>query len=135
MFELVRDVRRYPEFIKWIESLSVSQESQDKTIYTCLGQASVRFRSVAETFATHVESDSDKRRIEVRLASGPFRHLRNRWQFDDRGDGHTRIHFFIDYEFRNPVLSLLARSNSGLAVRRIMSAFRQEADRRYARTA
>jgi len=58
--------------------------------------------------------------------------LRNRWQFDPREDGKTRVHCFIDYEFKNPVLSLLARANTRLAVELIIDAFRDEADRRFA---
>lgn len=135
MYDLVRDVRRYPEFIKWITTMSVSSEQDEAESYKCIGTADVHFKGFDERFSTHVEAWPATRQIEVKLARGPFRHLRNKWQFDDRGDGHTRVHFFIDYEFRNPILSLLARSNSRLAVEKIMQAFRAEADRRYARTA
>ena len=115
--------------------MSVSQEDDSPAHYRCVGTARVHFKGFDERFATHVTGLPDQRRIDVKLADGPFRHLRNRWQFDDRGDGHTRVHFFIDYEFRNPLLSMLARSNSRVAVAKIMSAFRDEADRRYTRTA
>lgn len=135
LFELVRNVRRYPEFINFIESIAVRQEQSGDPLYTCIGEARVTFKGFEETFSTHVEADSETRKIQVKLERGPFRHLRNRWQFDPRGDGHTRIHFFLDYEFRNPILGLLARTNSRLAIDKIMSAFRGEADRRYTRTA
>ena len=132
LYELVRDIRRYPDFIRWITAIRVSDEQADATsAYTCLGEASVHFKGFDETFATHVEGDPEARRIEVNLARGPFRHLRNRWQFDPREDGRTRVHCFIDYEFKNPVLRLLARTNSRLAVEKIIDAFRKEADRRF----
>ena len=47
------------------------------------------------------------------------------------GELGTVIDFFIDYEFRNPVLSLLAKANTTLAVNKIMKSFIEEADRRY----
>ena len=94
-------------------------------------KANVYFKGFDERFATYVTADPVARRIEVKLARGPFRHLRNRWQFDPRDDGKTRVHCFIDYEFKNPVLSLLARTNSRLAVELIIDAFRAEADRRF----
>ena len=75
--------------------------------------------------------DPAARKLDVKLARGPFRHLRNRGQFDPREDGKTRVHCFIDYEFKNPVLRLLARTNSRLAVEKIMDEFRDEADRRF----
>ncbi|MEM9054722.1 MAG: type II toxin-antitoxin system RatA family toxin [Pseudomonadota bacterium] len=134
LYELVRDIRRYPEFIRWITRIEVSQEQGDATTaYSCMGKASVHFKGFDETFSTHVKGDPATRRIEVRLARGPFRHLRNRWQLDPRGDGKTRVHCFIDYEFKNPILGLLARTNTRMAVEKIIGAFRAEADRRFER--
>lgn len=132
LYGLVLDIRRYPEFIKWITRVDVTQEQGSPTnSYTCLGTASVRFSGFDEKFSTHVKGDPTARKIDVKLESGPFRHLRNRWQFDPREDGKTRVHCFIDYEFRNPVLRLLARTNSRLAVEKIIDAFRIEANRRF----
>lgn len=111
--------------------MQVSEEAEEGGLYTCLGEARVSFKGFDEVFATHVKADTQQNRIDVNLKHGPFRHLRNRWQFDERPDGRTRVHFFIDYEFRNPMLALLARTNSRLAVDRIITAFRTEADRRY----
>lgn len=132
LYELVRDIRGYPAFIRWIKTMRVSNETGEAAgIYSCVGEADVHFKGFDETFSTGVKADKDKRTIEVSLARGPFRHLKNRWQFDPQGDAKTRVHFFIDYEFRNPILGLLARSNSRLAVDKIMGAFRAEADRRF----
>ena len=132
LYELVRDIRRYPDFIKWIRAVAVSEEKGEADgPYSCLGEANVYFKGFDERFATYVTADPVARRIEVKLARGPFRHLRNRWQFDPRGDDKTRVHCFIDYEFKNPVLGLLARTNSRLAVELIIDAFRAEADRRF----
>ena len=132
LYELVRDIRSYPSFIRWIKTMRVSDETGNtQGSYSCVGEADVHFKGFDETFSTGVKADKEKRVIEVRLARGPFRHLKNRWQFDPQGEGKTRVHFFIDYEFKNPILGLLARSNSRLAVEKIMGAFRAEADRRF----
>lgn len=132
LYELVRDIRRYPEFIRWIRNVDVTQEDGDALgPYSCLGTAAVHFKGFDETFATHVSADPSARRIEVKLKRGPFRHLRNRWQFDPRDESRTRVHCFIDYEFKNPVLGLLARTNTRMAIEKIMGAFRAEADRRF----
>ncbi|MEO1553558.1 MAG: type II toxin-antitoxin system RatA family toxin [Pseudomonadota bacterium] len=132
LYELVRDIRRYPEFIRWIRSVEVSQEDGDaQGPYACLGTASVHFKGFDEQFSTHVAADPAGRKIEVTLKRGPFRHLRNRWQFDPRDETKTRVHCFIDYEFKNPILGLLARTNTRMAIEKIMGAFRAEADRRF----
>ncbi|MEM7639812.1 MAG: type II toxin-antitoxin system RatA family toxin [Pseudomonadota bacterium] len=132
LYELVRDIRRYPEFIRWIRTVDVSEETGTADgPYACLGTASVHFKGFDEQFATHVTADPAARKITVNLKRGPFRHLRNRWQFDPRDETRTRVHCFIDYEFKNPVLGLLARTNTRMAIERIIGAFRDEADRRF----
>ncbi len=132
LYELVRDIRRYPEFIRWIRNVDVSEETGTADgPYACLGTASVHFKGFDEQFSTHVTADPAARKITVNLKRGPFRHLRNRWQFDPRDETRTRVHCFIDYEFKNPVLGLLARTNTRMAIERIIGAFRDEADRRF----
>jgi len=131
LYELVRDIRRYPEFIKWIQSLSVTDERSEDGLYKCTGSAEVGFKGFIESFATDVTGDPDNRQINVALRRGPFRHLRNQWKFVEIAENRSSIEFFIDYEFRNPILRLLAKSNTEMAVDRIMSAFMAEADRRY----
>lgn len=132
MYELVRDVRSYPNFIKWIQKLSVKNEREEQGLYKCTGTALVGFKGFVETFATDVTADPEKHVIDVALANGPFRHLRNQWRFEEARSGGTKIHFFIDYEFRNPILRMLARSNTAMAVDKIMASFSAEADRRHA---
>jgi len=131
MYELVRDVRRYPEFIKWVKKLSVSNEVRSEVSYSCAAEVAVEFKGFGETFSTDVFGNPSTHTIDVKLRRGPFRHLRNRWQFDRYDEQSTRVHFFIDYEFQNPVLRLLARANARIAADRIIEAFRAEAHRRY----
>lgn len=131
MYELVRDVRSYPDFIKWIQTLKVKNERTEHGLYKCTGTALIGFKGFFETFATDVIGDPNEYLIDVKLAHGPFRHLRNQWRFEKRVGGGTDIRFFIDYEFRNPILRMLARSNTDLAVDKIMASFSAEADRRH----
>ncbi|GGB59463.1 MULTISPECIES: type II toxin-antitoxin system RatA family toxin [Henriciella] len=131
IFDLVSDVARYPEFIKWIRDMKVSGLREEQGIRYFRGEASVGFKGFSERFSTDVAADPEKHTIDVSLVRGPFRRLKNRWALGKASDGTTLVDFFIDYEFRNPVLSLLARANTDLAVSKIMTAFRQEADRRY----
>lgn len=131
LYELVRDIRRYPEFIKWINTMSVRDEVSTPDQYSCIGDVAVGFKGFQETFSTRIIADPEKRRIDVDLDRGPFRHLRNRWQFNEKSPGVTDVFFFIDYDFKNPLLRLLARTNQSLAINRIMQAFQTEADHRY----
>jgi len=131
LYDMVRDIRQYPDFIKWIKRMDVSQETDENGIYSCVGGVYVRFKGFDEEFTSHVKAHHTNRRVDATLLRGPFSHMVNRWHFNQVEPNRTRVHFYIDYEFKNPVLGLLARTNSRLAVDRIMSAFRVEADRRF----
>lgn len=135
LFELVSDIRRYPEFIRWIRSMKVSDQHEVDGAWHGLGEAQVGFRGFTERFATRVVADPKLMTIRASLVRGPFKYLDNHWTFHPLGTGETQIVFRIDYEFRNLVLKMLAKNNLDLAVRKIMDAFIAEADRRYARVA
>ncbi len=135
LFELVADIRRYPDFIRWIQSMKVSDEHEVDGAAHALGEAQVGFRGFTERFATRVVADPKFMTIRASLVRGPFKYLDNHWTFRPLSTGETQIVFRIDYEFRNIVLKMLARNNLDLAVRKIMEAFIAEADRRYARPA
>ena len=111
--------------------MRVTRKSGDGPVQVYRGEADVGFKGFSERFATDVTADSERQIIDVALAHGPFKRLKNQWKMKPDGAGATKIDFYIDYEFRNPVLSLLARANTELAVNKIMKAFKDEADRRY----
>ncbi len=134
LFELVSDIRRYPEFVKWIKSMRVYNEREQGTTRLCTGEARVGFSGLTETFATDVKADPEARRIETRLVRGPFRRLLNTWQFEAMDDGTTRVRFHIDYKFKNPVLQALLAANFDRAVNALINSFLAEADRRYEKT-
>ncbi len=74
LFELVGDVRRYPDFVPWISAMRVWNERADGEGVTLLdAEAAVGFSFLRERFATRVRRDRMNRRIEVQLLSGPFR--------------------------------------------------------------
>ena len=132
LFELVSGIERYPDFIKWILSMSVKPVGESAAVSERIGTAQVGFRGFSETFATKVVADQDERTVQVSLVRGPLKHLNNSWKFVPRGDS-TDVEFFVDFEFKNIILRALATANFELAMNRIMAAFVSEADRRYGR--
>ena len=131
VFDLVADIQRYPEFIKWIRTMKVSGEREEDGVRKYRGEVDVGVKGFSERVATDIAADDENRTVEVSLARGPFKKLQNRWKMSPDGELGTVVDFFIDYEFRNPVLSLLAKANTTLAVNKIMKSFIDEADRRY----
>lgn len=131
LFELVSDVRSYPQFVKWIRQLRVSNEHCERTTTQCDADVLVGYKGFIERFSTRVVADSELRTVHANLLRGPFRQLSNTWRLLEHDAGACRIEFGIEYDFRNPMLSMLAATNSAKAVNRIIQSFTDEAARRY----
>ena len=132
MFDLVADVERYPEFVPLCESLKICQRSQTpdgKEII--VADMTVSFKLVRERFTSRVTLDRAHRKILVEYLQGPFSHLENRWAFEPKSDDSCEIGFFISYEFRSRMLSMLMGSMFDVAFHRFSSAFEQRADKVY----
>lgn len=132
-FELVSDVARYPDFIKWITAMRVSgQKELADGGAEFVGEAAIGFRGFAERFSTKVVTNVESGEVVATLLRGPFKHLVAKWTISAGEAGGSVIALKIDYEFRNIVLRVLASANEGMAANRIMDAFLTEAARRYA---
>jgi len=127
LFDLVADVERYPEFIRWVESLrSYDRRPEGEGIETLNAEARVRFALIRERFATRVRLDRRAFAIHVDLLSGPFRRLECDWRFLAEGEG-TCLEFAIDFEFGSRLLERLLAANFDLAVGKLMASFERRA--------
>jgi coenzyme Q-binding protein COQ10 len=131
-FELVSDIAAYPDFIKWITAMRVSEMTarQDGS-FTCIGEAAVGFKGFVERFTTRVVADPNAGNVVASLVKGPFRKLKAEWTILASNQDGSDISLSIDYDFRNPFIGMLAAANQELAVNKILSAFLAEAERRY----
>ena len=134
LFELISDVRRYPEFVRWLHSLKVIKETRTDSEWKGTAEAAVGFKGFEERFTTAIDAKSGDLSVDVGLVRGPFRRLKNSWRITPTDEG-SRIDFMIDFEFRNFILQALAAANLDYAVRRLIDAFVDEAGRRYQKVA
>jgi coenzyme Q-binding protein COQ10 len=127
LFEMVGDVARYPEFIRWITSMEAQPPQETEPGVTILdAEAGVGFSFLRERFSTRVKRDAAKRQIDVSLLSGPFKRLYNRWKFLPHHDG-TEVIFDIDFEFRSRMLDLMLKANFATAVDKLIGSFEDRA--------
>lgn len=93
-------------------------------------EAGVGFSFLTEKFSTWVRHDQNAPKVEVGLLHGPFRHLKNRWEFfpDEKG---SRLEFMIDFAFKSRMLDMMLSANFNLAVSKLIECFESEAARRY----
>ena len=135
MFDLVADVERYPEFVPLCKALRVRSRRPEKDgRETLVADMTVGYKVIRERFTSRVMLDKPRLKVVVEYIDGPFSHLENIWTFrDEPGEDVSRIHFFIDYEFRSRTLGSLMGSMFDAAFRKFARAFEERADAVYGR--
>jgi coenzyme Q-binding protein COQ10 len=130
---LVGDVRAYPEFIPWLQSLRVvKEEPRDEGGWEGVATAIVGWKAITERFSTTVRCEPAKGEVDVALVSGPFHALDNRWRFEPHERG-AKVRFWISYQFKNPLLNAVVSANKDKVAARVMGAFEREASKRLGR--
>jgi coenzyme Q-binding protein COQ10 len=126
MFDLVADVARYPEFLPWVTAVRVRSDSAEAMIADVI----VGFKGLRETFSSRVAKQRPGQ-LRVDYLEGPLKHLNNDWKFESDGQGGCRIHFCVDFAFRNRMFEMLAGQVFDRAVRKMVNAFEERAARLY----
>lgn len=126
MFDLVADVRRYPDFLPWVIALRVRDDSPTATIADMI----VGFKGLRESFTSKVEKERPHR-IRVEYVDGPLKYLRNDWRFEADGQGGCRVVFCVDFQFKNRLFERLAGQVFDAALRRMIGAFEARAHTLY----
>ncbi len=121
MFDLVADIRRYPEFLPWVSAMRVRSNSDTDTVADMI----VGFKGLRESFTSKVRKVRPSE-IHVDYIDGPLKYLRNDWQFHAE-DGGCQVHFCVDFAFKSRMFEMLAGQVFGVALRRMIGAFEQRA--------
>ncbi len=121
MFDLVADVRRYPEFLPWVIAMRVRQDGATDTLADMI----VGFKGLRETFTSRVTKVRPDR-VHVDYLDGPLKYLRNDWKFTPEPQG-CAVDFAVDFAFKNRVFEALAGQVFGVALRRMIGAFETRA--------
>jgi coenzyme Q-binding protein COQ10 len=134
MFDLVADVRKYPEFVPLCSALTVRSrtEKEDGTI-VLVADMTVAYKIIRETFISRVTLDRPNLIIFVDYLSGPFKRMHNQWIFHPDGESACEVEFFITYEFKSRALAMLMGAMFETAFRRFAAAFERRADAVYGR--
>ena len=127
LFDLVADIERYPEFLPWCVAARIRKRVGDLIEADLV----IGFKMIRERFTSRVQLDRPGHRIDVAYAEGPFRYLNNHWIFEPTPDGTCRIDFYVDFEFRSPLLKRIIGVLFNEAVRRMVAAFESRAHALY----
>jgi coenzyme Q-binding protein COQ10 len=129
--ELVADVRAYPEFVPWVTAMRVwNPRTEADGVELIDAEAQVGFSFLKERFSTWVRHNRNAPSVEVGLLRGPFRHLRNRWEFHPHPEG-ARLEFMIDFAFKSRLLDAMLHANFDRAVEKLIGCFEARAAKLY----
>ncbi|WP_333836872.1 type II toxin-antitoxin system RatA family toxin [Novosphingobium sp.] len=126
MFDLVADVRHYPEFLPWVVATRIKSDSESEMIADML----VGFNALREKFTSRVRKTRASR-IEVEYLDGPMKSLSNVWAFSPGENGGCVIDFCVEFSFRNAIFEALAGQYLDRAFRKMVTAFENRAAKLY----
>lgn len=125
MFAIVADVEKYPLFLPWVSTLKIVRRFSDASFDArmCVGFAALR-----ECYISRVTLDPEGHAIDVvKTEGGPFRTLENHWRFDAKSETSCEVEFTIAFEFRNPLLNMVAGKAFEAVMLQMASAFEARA--------
>jgi coenzyme Q-binding protein COQ10 len=126
MFDLVADVEKYGDFLPWCVACRVTKNDGDVLEADLI----IGYKMFREKFKSRVILDRPEE-IRVDYLSGPLKSLSNQWTFIRNSDNTCTIDFYVDFEFKNPMLQGLVSMFFDKVVSRMVSAFEKRADDLY----
>ncbi len=102
MFDLVRTVDDYPQFLPWCGAGHVEQVDENLERAT----VEIAFKGVKQSFCT-LNRLRPHEEIHMSLVEGPFAHLEGTWSFLELTADACKVNFRLEYEFSSKVLEQL----------------------------
>lgn len=123
MFELVRDVASYPEFLPWVRTAEVHEEDGQRQLATL----EVRIAGIGQRFTTENQLDRPQS-LAMRLHQGNFEDLSGLWSFKPLGDIGTRVSLDLRFALPGSVLLLPFKKGFGRMADRMVDDFCRRAE-------
>lgn len=130
MYDLVADVKSYPDFLPWCVATRV-RSVKDNIVDADMV---IGFKMIREKY-TSIVSLTPGERVEIEYKNGPFKYLHSYWNFIPHENGGCDIDFFVDFEFRSALLQKVMGAVFNEAVQLMMSAFEKRAVELYGKEA
>ncbi|QDJ13698.1 ubiquinone-binding protein [Mergibacter septicus] len=127
MYQLVNDYQRYPEFLPGC----VASRTIDQGEYSLTAELTISKAGISQSFSTH-NTMQPNREIIMKLLEGPFRYLQGRWLFEPFDEQSCQISLYLEFEFSNPLMSMLFSPIFQQLTSQMIEAFKLRAKEVYA---
>ncbi len=122
LYDLVNDVKRYPEFLPWCSGSTVLEESETHM----RAKVEVAKGGISQHFVTRnvlVPGQS----IEMNLEEGPFSQLHGLWVFKPLGEKACKISLDLSFEYSGALVKATLGPLFNQAANTLVDAFCQRA--------
>ena len=127
MYDLVADVASYPDFLPWTAAARIKSR-EDKGDHEVMdADLVISFKVFRERFTSRVVLWPEAKKIDTEYLDGPFKYMKSNRAFEDNGDGSCKVHFFVDFEFKNAILQKIIGVVFNEAMQRVVRAFEKRA--------
>lgn len=126
MFNLVNDVKSYPEFLPGCSG-SIVHESSDEHM---VASVDVSKAGIKKTFTTHNTLHKNQS-IQMVLVDGPFKHLQGVWRFLPLDEMACKVELSLEFEFSNKIVEMAFGKVFNELTNNMVSSFSQRAKQVY----
>lgn len=122
MYDAVMDIEAYPDFLPWVADATILTREEDQLSAKLVADLA----GMRHSFKT-MDRFMPGKLVEIRLLEGPFKFLESIWSFEPLGESSCRVHFSIEFEFKNKMLDMVASPIFSTACRSMVHAFEKQA--------
>ena len=130
MFNLVADIKAYPQFIPWCYSTQICSRVQKDDHIILDTNMVISFKLFREKIRSCVRLYESKHIIRIEYIDGPLEYMNSSWDFLEHTDG-CLVTYSVDYEFKTRVLRAIMSLVFGEAIHHIVGSFERRANEIY----
>ena len=102
MYDVVADVRSYPGFLKWCDSMQIISETPEEVVAKLI----ISYGKLDFSFTTCNKMVKNET-IQMNLVDGPFSRLNGVWTILKLDDDASKVSLEMEFAFDNPITQKL----------------------------
>ena len=128
MFDLICDVKAYPEFLPWCTGAHVQHETETELV----AGLTINKAGVQQSFTTRNEKQKPAF-MTMELVDGPFKKLHGKFSFQALNDEACKVILELEFEVAGKILSMTLGPVFKQAANTMVDAFVKRANAIYAK--